>query len=201
VRPSTVRVRWSDVGHDVIAAAIVTTLLVPAGMGYAEAAGLPAITGLHATVVALLAYALVGPTRTLILGPDSSLAPIIALAILPLAAGDPHRATALAGLLALLSGAVLLAGGLLRLGFVMDLLSKPIRLGYLNGVGLTIIVGQLPKVLGFSTDEESLRDHTRAFVTGLEDGRAGLAAATIGLGPSSPSWWRGDGHRVSRSSS
>jgi high affinity sulfate transporter 1 len=182
VRPSMARVRWSDVGHDVLAATVVTTLLIPAGMGYAEAAGLPAINGLHATIVALLAYALVGPTRTLILGPDSSLAPIIALAVLPLAAGDPHRATALAGLLALLSGGLLLAGGLLRLGFVMDLLSKPIRLGYLNGVALTIIVGQLPKLFGFQTDGDSLLDRARGFVTGLGDGRAGLAAATIGLG-------------------
>ena len=181
MRTGVVHPRWSDVGHDVGAAAVVTTLLIPAGMGYAEAAGLPPVTGLHATVVALLAYAAVGPSRTLILGPDSSLAPIIALAVLPLAAGDPGRATALAGLLALLSGALLLAGGLLRLGFVMDLLSKPIRLGYLNGVALTIIVGQLPKLFGFSADGESLLGRARGFVTGLGDGRAGLAAATLGL--------------------
>ena len=172
---------WSDVSHDLVAAAVVTTLLIPAGMGYAEASGLPAVTGLYATVVALLAYATVGPSRTLILGPDSSLAPIIAAAVLPLAAGDPARATALAGLLALLSGALLLTGGLLRLGFVMDLLSKPIRLGYLNGVALTIIVAQLPKLFGFSTAGDSLLDRARGFATGLADGRAEVAAATIGL--------------------
>jgi high affinity sulfate transporter 1 len=172
---------WSDVGHDVVAAAVVTTLLIPAGLGYAEAAGLPAVTGLYATIVALLAYAALGPSKTLILGPDSSLAPIIAAAVLPLAAGDPGRATALAGLLALLSGALLLTGGLLRLGFVMDLLSKPIRLGYLNGVALTIIVSQLPKLFGFSSGGESLLDRTKEFVTGLGDGRVEVGAAAIGL--------------------
>jgi len=125
MRAAAARAGGNGVGHDVVAAAVVTTLLIPAGMGYAEASGLPAVTGLYATVVALLAYAAVGPSRTLILGPDSSLAPIIAAAVLPLAAGDPGQATALAGLLAMLSGALLLAGGLLRLGFVMDLLSKP----------------------------------------------------------------------------
>jgi len=168
-------------GHDVVAAAVLTTLLIPAGMGYAEASGLPAITGLHATVVGLLAYAIVGPSKTLILGPDSTLAPIIALAVVPLAAGDPHRATALAGLLALLSGALLVAGGLLRLGLVMDLLSKPIRLGYLNGVALTIIVSQLPKLFGFSTHGDSLFDRARGFTTDLVDGSAEPAAAVIGL--------------------
>lgn len=173
--------RWSDVGHDVLAAAVVTTLLIPAGMGYAEAAGLPAVTGLHATIVALLVYAAVGPSRTLILGPDSSLAPIIAAAVVPLAAGDPNRATALAGLLALLSGALLLAGGLLRLGFIMDLLSKPIRLGYLNGVALTILVGQAPKLFGFSTDGDALFGRARDFLAGVGDGRVDPAAATIGL--------------------
>lgn len=182
MKRSIARAVGSDVGRDLMAAAAVTTLLIPAGMGYAEAAGLPPITGLHATIVGLLAYALVGPTRTLILGPDSSLAPVIAVAVLPLSGGDPKRAIALAGLLALLSGAMLLIGGILRLGFVMDLLSKPIRLGYLSGVALTILVGQLPKLFGFSTDGESLFDRAGGFVRGLGDGRVDGAAAAIGLG-------------------
>jgi high affinity sulfate transporter 1 len=176
------RAVWSDVGHDLVAAAVVTTLLIPAGMGYAEAAGLPPVTGLHATIVGLLAYALVGPTRTLILGPDSSLAPVIAVAVLPLSGGDPERAIALAGLLALLSGAMLLVGGILKLGFVMDLLSKPIRLGYLNGVALTILVGQLPKMLGFSTEGESLFERAGELFRGLGEGQVDGAAAAIGLG-------------------
>ena len=130
---------------DLVAGVVLTALLIPAGMGYAEAAGLPPVTGLYATIVPLLAYALVGPSRILVLGPDSSLAPIIAASVLPLAAGDPQRAVALAGLLALLMGAALVLGGLLHLGFVTDLLSKPIRVGYLNGIALVVVRGPDPE--------------------------------------------------------
>lgn len=168
-------------GHDVIAAAVLTTLLIPAGMGYAEAAGLPAVTGLYATVAGLLAYALTGPTRTLITGPDSSLSPVIAAAIAPLAAGDADRAVALAGLLALLTGAVLLAGGLLRLGFAMDLLSKPIRLGYLNGVALTVMASQLPKLFGFGVEGDGLFQRLGGFLDGLAGRSVNGAAAVIGV--------------------
>jgi high affinity sulfate transporter 1 len=161
---------------------VLTALLIPAGMGYADLAGLPAVTGLYATIVGLLAYAFTGPSRTLIMGPDSSLAPIIAAATLPLAAHDTGRAVALAGLLAILTGGLLVAGALLRLGFVMDLLSKPIRLGYLNGVALTVIVSQLPKLLGFSASGESLLGRFRGFVEGVGDGQVGVAPTAIGLG-------------------
>lgn len=167
---------------DLTAGVVLTALLIPAGMGYAEAAGLPPVTGLYATVVPLLAYALFGPSRILVLGPDSSLAPIIAASILPLAAGDPDRAIALAGLLALLMGLVLVLGGFLRLGFVTDLLSKPIRLGYLNGIALVVFVGQLPKLLGFSVDADSLVDEIAATVTGVLDGEVDTTSLLIGLG-------------------
>ena len=120
----------SDARADVVAGIVLTALAVPAGMGYAEAAGLPPVTGLYATIVALVAYALVGPSSILVIAPDSSLAPIIASAILPLAGGDTDRAIALAGVLAIISGAVLLIGGIVRLGFVADLLveADPSRL-------------------------------------------------------------------------
>lgn len=98
-------------------------------MGYAEVAGLPPISGLHATVVALVAYALVGPSRILVIGPDSSLAPIIGAAVAPIAAGPEGRALALAGLLALLVGVALVGLGLLRLGWITALVSKPVRVG------------------------------------------------------------------------
>ena len=160
---------------------VLTTLLIPAGMGYAEAAGLPAVTGLYATVAGLLAYALTGPTRTLMVGPDSALSPVILIAIAPLAAGDADRAVALAGLLAILTGVILLGGGLLRLGFAMDLLSKPIRLGYLNGVAVTVMASQLPKLFGFSVDADSLLGRLGDFVTGLAQGDTNRAAAVIGL--------------------
>ena len=166
---------------DLIAAVVLTGLLIPAGMGYAEVAGLPPVTGLYATIVPLLAYAVVGPSRLLVLGPDSALAPIIGASILPLAAGDPERAIALAGLLAILMGAMLIAGGLFKLGFLTDLLSKPIRLGYLHGIALVVIVGQIPKVLGFSIQAESLPDEIREIVLGVLNGETNRAALLMGI--------------------
>jgi high affinity sulfate transporter 1 len=168
--------------QDLVAGLVLTTVLVPAGIGYAEASGLPAVTGLYATIVPLLAYALVGPSRLLVVGPDSALAPIIAASVVPLAAGDPDRAVALAGLLALMMGGLLLLGGLLRFGFVTDLLSKPIRLGYLNGIALVVIVGQLPKLVGLSVDDGSTIDDLRGLVTALSDGGASLLASVFGIG-------------------
>jgi high affinity sulfate transporter 1 len=166
---------------DLVAGVVLTALLIPAGMGYAEAAGLPPVTGLYATVVPLLAYALFGPSKILVLGPDSSLAPIIAASILPLAGSDPDRAIALAGLLAILMGAILILGGFLRLGFVTDLLSKPIRIGYLNGIALVVFVGQLPKLLGFSVDADSLIGEVTGTVQGVLDGEVNTTALVVGL--------------------
>ena len=166
---------------DLIAAVVLTGLLIPAGMGYAEVAGLPPVTGLYATIIPLLAYAVVGPSRLLVLGPDSALAPIIGASILPLAAGDPARAIALAGLLAILMGAMLLVGGFLKLGFLTDLLSKPIRLGYLHGIALVVIVGQIPKVLGFSIPSKSLPAEIREIVQAVLNGEVNRLAALVGL--------------------
>ena len=167
---------------DVIAGVTLTALLIPAGIGYAQVSGLPPVTGLYATIVPLLVYALVGPSRILVLGPDSSLAPIIGAAILPLAAGDPDRAVALAGLLAILMGGFLLIGAVFRLGFVTDLLSKPIRIGYLNGVALFVIVGQLPALFGFSASSDTFFGDARGVIEGLADGQVDPTAASIGLG-------------------
>ncbi len=166
---------------DVTAGVLLTALLVPAGMAYAELAGLPVVSGLHATIAGLVVYALVGPSRILVLGPDSSLAPIIGAAVIPLAAGDPDQALALAGLLALMVGLVLIVGGLLRVGMVTDLLSKPIRVGYLNGIALVVIAAQLPKLFGFSVDGDGLVDDLSGFVEGLADGEVNTAAAILGV--------------------
>jgi high affinity sulfate transporter 1 len=154
--------------RDLVAGVVLVTLLVPQGMAYAELAGLPPITGLYTTVVCLIAYALVGPSPVLVLGPDSSLGPMIAAAVLPLAAGDEQQAIALAGMLALLVGAVTLGAGLARLGFIADLLSNPVRTGYLAGLAAVIFVGQLPKLFGFSTDASGFVDELLAFVRGLD---------------------------------
>ena len=171
--------RWLP--NDIVAGLVLTAVLVPVGMGYAEAAGLPAIAGLYATIVPLLLYALFGPSPILVLGPDSSLAALIAATIAPLALGDPTRATDLAAGLALLSGAFCVAFGVLRLGLLTDLLSKPIRIGYLNGIALTVFIGQLPKLFGFSVDAEGVVATARAFVTGVADGRTNTTALAIGL--------------------
>ena len=154
---------------DVVAGLVLTTLLVPQGMAYAELAGLPAITGLYTSILCLVGYAIFGPSKILVLGPDSSLGPMIAATILPLIAanGDPARAVALASMLALIVGVIMVVGGMARLGFVADLLSKPTMIGYMNGLAITILVGQLPKLFGFSTDANGLVDETRAFVDGV----------------------------------
>jgi high affinity sulfate transporter 1 len=167
--------------RDLFAGIVLTAILIPAGMGYAEASGLPPIIGLYASIVPLLVYAVLGPSRILVLGPDSSLVPITAAAIVPLAAGDEDRAVALAALLALIVGAIILAAGIARLGFLTDLLSAPVRQGYLNGIALIVIVGQLPKLFGFSVDADGLVAETRAFVQGVADGETNLVALAIGL--------------------
>src|SRR3954454_20779066 len=100
--------------HDIVAGLVMTTMLVPVGIAYAEASGLPGITGLYATIVPLLAYALFGPSRILVLGPDSALAAVILAVVLPLSAGDPQRAVGVAGTMAIVSGMVCVAAGLAR---------------------------------------------------------------------------------------
>jgi MFS superfamily sulfate permease-like transporter len=126
--------------NDLIAGLVLTAILVPVGMGYAEASGVPAINGLYATIIPLIAYALFGPSRIMVLGPDSTLAAVIAALILPLANGSATHAVALAGMLALLSGACSLLIGFARLGLIADLLSKPIRIGFLNAIALTVLI-------------------------------------------------------------
>jgi high affinity sulfate transporter 1 len=166
--------------NDLVAGLVLTAVLVPVGMGYAEASGLPAIYGLYATIIPLMAYAIFGPSRILVLGPDSSLAAMIAAVILPLAAGDPNRAVALAGMMAVFTGALCVAAGLAHLGFITELLSKPIRYGYMNGIALIVLVSQLPKLFGFSTDANGLIAETVAFVKGVLAGETNWVTLAIG---------------------
>src|SRR5262249_12666532 len=145
--------------HDIFAGLVLTTMLVPVGIAYAAASGLPGIYGLYATIVPLLAYAIFGPSRIIVLGPDSALAAVILGVVAPLAHGDPVRAATLGAAWALVSGVVFILAGVARLGFVPELLSKPIRYGYMNGIALTVLISQLPKLLGFSIESEGpLRD-------------------------------------------
>jgi high affinity sulfate transporter 1 len=164
-----------------IAGGVLAALLVPQGMAYAVLAGVPPVTGLYATLVPLVVYFLFGPSRILVLGPDSAVSPLVAAAIIPLAAaGDESTRMALAGLLAILVGTIMFAGGLARFGFVTELLSMPVRLGYLMGIAVTVIVAQLPKLFGFSVDAESLIPALRDFVAQLDETNA--KALAIGLG-------------------
>lgn len=175
------RRRGAALRGDVVAGVVLAALLVPQGMAYAELAGVPAVTGIYATLVPLVVYFLLGPSRILVLGPDSAVSPLVAAAIVPLAAaGDPSQRIALAGMLAIVVGATMLAGGLARFGFVTELLSMPVRLGYLMGIAVTVIVTQLPKLFGFSVDTESFLHGVRDFVAGLDETNA--TALAIGVG-------------------
>jgi high affinity sulfate transporter 1 len=166
--------------HDIVAGLVMTTMLVPVGIAYAEASGVPGISGLYATIVPLLAYALFGPSRILVLGPDSALATVILSVVVPLSAGDPHRALAPAGMMAIVSGVVCIAAGLARLGFITELLSKPIRYGYMNGIALTVILSQIPKLLGFSVKADGPLRQSKGIVEAVWSGRTNVTAFAIG---------------------
>jgi len=178
---SSYRREWLP--KDVVAGLVLASLLVPQGMAYAELAGLPVETGLYTSILCLIAYAVFGPSRILVLGPDSALGSMIAVTVLPLAAanGDPDSAVAYASILALMVGAFMLIGARVGLGFIADLLSKPTQIGYMNGLALVIFVGQLPKLFGFSTDADGLVAEAQAFAQGVRAGEAVPAAVGIGL--------------------
>jgi high affinity sulfate transporter 1 len=166
--------------NDLMAGLVLTTMLVPVGIAYAEASGVPGIYGLYATIVPLLAYALFGPSRILVLGPDSSLAAVILAVVLPSSGGDPVRAVALAGMMAVVSGVVCILAGLLRLGFITELLSKPIRYGYMNGIALTVLISQLPKVFGVSIDSDGPLRNLWRIARAVVGGQPNWATFTIG---------------------
>jgi high affinity sulfate transporter 1 len=176
------RYRAAWLPQDLMAGLVLTTMLVPVGIAYAVASGVPGIYGLYATIVPLLVYALFGPSRILVLGPDSALAAVILAVVLPLSAGDPMRAVALASMMAVVSGLVCILIGVMRVGFVTELLSKPIRYGYMNGIALTVLISQLPKLFGFSIDSTGpLRDIVQ-IVQSIVGGKANWTAFAVGAG-------------------
>ncbi|WFU38151.1 sulfate permease [Bradyrhizobium sp. CB82] len=172
--------KW--LSHDIFAGVVLATMLVPVGIAYAEASGLPGIYGLYATITPLLAYALFGPSRILVLGPDSALAAIIVGVVGPLSGGDPMRAITLAGMMAIVSGTVCILAGILRLGVVTELLSKPIRYGYMNGIALTVLISQLPKLFGFSIESEGPLRSLLAIAGAILEGKTNWVAFGLGLG-------------------
>ena len=176
------RYHVSWLAHDVVAGIVLATMLVPVGIAYAVASGLPGICGLYATIVPLLAYALFGPSRILVLGPDSSLAAVILGVVFPLSGGDAGRAVALAGMMAVVSGIVCILAGVARLGFVTELLSKPIRYGYMNGIALTVLISQVPKFFGFSVEDAGPLRELWTIGKLILDGKANWTAFAIGAG-------------------
>ena len=168
---------------DLVAGLVLTSLLVPQGMAYAELAGLPAITGLYTSVLCLIGYALFGPSRILVLGPGLVARPDDRRHH-PADRGLRRRPEARrrAGVDARADGRRdHRRHGVARLGFIADLLSKPTQIGYMNGLALTILVGQLPKLFGFSVDGDGLIDEARGFVNGVTSGETVGAAVAIGL--------------------
>ena len=170
----------SWLSRDVFAGLVLTTMLVPVGIAYAEASGVPGIYGLYATIVPLLAYALFGPSRILVLGPDSALAAVILAVVLPHSAGDPQRAIALASMMAIVSGVACVAAGFARLGFITELLSKPIRYGYMNGIALTVMLSQIPKLFGFKVSAEGPLRQAWGIVQQMLAGNTNLVTLAIG---------------------
>jgi high affinity sulfate transporter 1 len=166
--------------HDIVAGIVLTTMLVPVGIAYAVASGVPGVYGLYATIIPLLAYAVFGPSRVLVLGPDSSLAPVILAVVVAQSAGDPGRAVALAGAMAIVSGLICILAGILKLGFVTELLSKPIRYGYMNGIALTVLISQLPKLLGFSIEADGPLHSVYEIASAIADGKINWTAFAVG---------------------
>jgi high affinity sulfate transporter 1 len=168
--------------QDLFAGLVLASMLVPVGIAYAVASGLPGIYGLYATIIPLLAYALFGPSRILVLGPDSALAAIILSVVLSLSGGDARRAVVLASMMAIVSGTMCILAGAARLGFVTELLSKPIRYGYMNGIALTVLISQLPKLFGFSVESDGPIRSLWAIAQAIFEGKTNWTALLIGTG-------------------
>ena len=175
------RYERSWLGRDVTAGLVLTGLLAPAGMAYAAASGLPPVNGLYASIIPLLVYAVFGPSRILVVGPDSSLTPLIAAAVIPALAPTPHDVVAVAAMLAIMAGVICVAAGVAKFGFIAELLSAPVRYGYLHGIAITIIVSQSAKLCGFSVPGESLFRQLRAFIDGLRSDQFNAWAFGIGI--------------------
>lgn len=163
--------------HDLAAGLTLGAVMVPVGLAYGELAGLP-LAGLYGSMLPLLAYALFGSSRQLVVGPDTAMAAIVAVAVAPLALGDPGRMALLAAGLGVMVGVLCLLAGVLRLGFVADFLSKPVIVGFMHGLALVIIGAQLPKVLGLKSEGETTIEQFASLVARLGD--ANLMTLAIG---------------------
>jgi high affinity sulfate transporter 1 len=165
---------------DLVAGIVLVAMLVPQGIAYSELAGLPPVHGLYATMIPLIVYAILGPSRILVLGPDSAVAPVVAAAIIPIAGADPSERITLAGAVAILVGIYCVIGGIAGLGFVTDLISRPVRIGYLAGIAASVIVGQIPGLLGFSIEGDGFFQDFVDILRGIDGTDAATAAVGVG---------------------
>lgn len=163
--------------HDLAAGLTLGAVMVPVGLAYGELAGLP-LSGLYGSMLPLLAYALFGSSRQMIVGPDTAMAALVAVAVVPLAPGDPGRLALLAAELGVMVGGLCLLGGVLRLGFVANFLSKSVIVGFMHGLALVIAVAQLPKVLGLKSQGETTLEQAVSLLHRLGD--TNLTALAIG---------------------
>ena len=148
--PKLLAYRRADFPHDVVAGLSVAAVALPVGVAYAQLAGFNPAVGLYASILPLAAYALFGTSRQLIVGPDAATCALVAAAVAPLAGGDQELYLSLSVTLAFLAGVFCIGASFLRLGALADFLSKPILVGFLNGIALSIVLGQIGKIFGFS---------------------------------------------------
>ncbi len=154
---------------DLAAGLSVAAVALPTAIAYAQLAGFPAVVGLYAAILPLVVYAALGSSRQLIVNPDAATCAMVAAIVAPLAAGDPERHTSLAITLTVLTGVVCLAAGLLRLGFLADFLGKPVLVGFMNGIAISIVLGQIGKVFGLQLDSQRVLPRLAEFVSKLPD--------------------------------
>jgi MFS superfamily sulfate permease-like transporter len=145
---------------DAVSGIVVGLIMIPVAMAYAQMAGVPPQAGLYSAIVGMTAYAIFATSKHLKITASSTMSIMSIAIVAPLAVGGPDRLVALAGALALMTGALCILAGLAKFGFITDLLSKPVRIGYLNGIALTVLIGQLPKILGFSSSGDNLIQET-----------------------------------------
>ncbi len=182
--------------RDLLTAVTILAVIVPQGLAYGELAGLPPVAGLYAALLPLLLYPIFASSRQLMVGPESGLAILTASALAPLAAAQTSKYAALAAMLAVLMGVIMILGGLFRFGFLADFLSRPVLIGFMNGIAVILIASQLPRFFGISVSEESTLGKLWGVISNLGEtswrtlvlGLAllGVLALTARLGPKVP---------------
>src|SRR5262245_29089971 len=174
------RYRRVDLPHDIRAGLSVAAVALPVGVAYAELAGFSPVVGLYSSILPLVAYALFGTSRQLVVGPDAATCALVAAAVAPLAAGDADAYQSLSVTLTFLAGLLCIAGSYLRLGALADFLSRPILIGFLNGIALSILLGQLGKLFGFSMETGGIIPRLIEFISKL--GLTHIATLAVGAG-------------------